>query len=671
MASAVRKVALKSLLLGIFLLACEFAWTYSRRYHLSRQRTQFESGRLYEIPESIVSKERREQFLVNKFARNSPMKLAVGERVYRPNGTVNIRGLASNNNESILPKRISSTDKNILYREHDTVHINLDSAGWSSSDDVITSTMDQVKHALSHSEIQVIIACANPIRHVTFERPVTRLSHGKYVLGHMNRELDRYAVMSVGVDFRTKQTDSYAFYAPLTSLAWKRVDYGVILIVADTLCNWLQLPVTRHVMSYLCQTGAVLFFLPTSKEKIALVGQAAKLFVAPLLNEYYNSVGSEVSGDIGASPNPFLVLADIDLWVLHHHEFATKSNIISLNNGCCQWFEHKGWRLKSWPLSYLGMRMRTWWELLGGNTGIFRKMHMTSYGMVGIFRRRFQDQVKEPMVRGRTGSWYLPDFMVGLWLNSYMMTKGPDHVTFADRPGPRLEPRDLFVNGSNLELSSYFDAHMPRVARISYKNDAWTLVSRLLKYMYGKDSIDMQWCTAYNSKYMNYIKDYQKKMAKETYQAPAVQKVRKGDKSPSNAKPIEEEIPAVNSHYEYYSTRLANPMLGSQMQNMPPQKRRKQQFRTNAYTDYQQRFEGNQRSAPRLSLQKPIMSDRMRRKPGMGRMQYGNKFVNLKVRRPMNGRVKRSFPGRRFAKNKPVRFGRFQRKRGPGNRRRV
>lgn len=130
------------------------------------------------------------------------------------------------------------------------------------------------------------------------------------------------------------QECSYAFYLPLTALAWRRLGFETAVILAGDDKPWkTQGTHLNSVYETLVGLGDVtVLFLPSSEDLKTAIAQVGRLFVADM-------------EPFASQPDAYLVTSDADLFpIANIYDFESpQTNDVRLTNGhCCGSFEHNG-----------------------------------------------------------------------------------------------------------------------------------------------------------------------------------------------------------------------------------------------------------------------------------------------------------------------------------------
>ena len=90
----------------------------------------------------------------------------------------------------------------------------------------------------------------------------------------------RFAVFSCA----TSLSVDYAFYLPLTVLAWRRIGFESIILIVGEKSQWEIHPVLSHVLDTLTKLSDIctVLFLSADVENHVMLSQTARIFVANL-----------------------------------------------------------------------------------------------------------------------------------------------------------------------------------------------------------------------------------------------------------------------------------------------------------------------------------------------------------------------------------------------------
>lgn len=71
----------------------------------------------------------------------------------------------------------------------------------------------------------------------------------------------------------------YAFYLPLTALAWERIGFKSLVVIIGSRIEWEREPALNYVLSSLEGRKAEIFFVDAIQEERVMLSQVARVFV--------------------------------------------------------------------------------------------------------------------------------------------------------------------------------------------------------------------------------------------------------------------------------------------------------------------------------------------------------------------------------------------------------
>jgi len=168
-----------------------------------------------------------------------------------------------------------------------------------------------------------------------------------------------YAVFSASTpDGETHRSHDYAFYLPLTALAWERIGFKSFVILVGRRCEWDQDPALKLILSKLeDDRKAVVVFVEAASEHRVMIGQTSRLFAANL------------DGFQGFLEDDYLVTSDADLWPIRREHYVPRSNhdLVLVHSECCGSF-NVSWRgnrnYKMYPIGNIGADASTWRQIM-------------------------------------------------------------------------------------------------------------------------------------------------------------------------------------------------------------------------------------------------------------------------------------------------------------------
>lgn len=145
----------------------------------------------------------------------------------------------------------------------------------------------------------------------------------------VEEETKHFAVFSCATPSKDSHRGfDYAFYLPLTVLAWQRVGFNSIVVIIGERQYWLDHPTLSFVLESLSgfnETVRVVF-IPAKPENQLLLSQTSRLFVANM-----NLVRK----------SDYIITSDADLWPLSASHFVPRANksLILVHSHCCGDFQ--------------------------------------------------------------------------------------------------------------------------------------------------------------------------------------------------------------------------------------------------------------------------------------------------------------------------------------------
>ena len=228
--------------------------------------------------------------------------------------------------------------------------------------------------------------------HQLSENPIqSELSLNQYLALQVNQHKNSttrvlYAVFSSntpnGVSYRSYD---YAFYLPLTALAWERVGFRSIVLIAGSRCEWDNDPALSVILAGLEKINAIVIFIPTPLTNRMMISQTSRLFVS-------NLIGFPGNND------DYVITTDSDLWPIHREHYTPKSNhqIVLVHSACCGNFQWNGTSYTMLPMSNIGTSVSTWKQIINFN----HRSVNDSQSIIKYFERMFGSRVNDPIIVG-------------------------------------------------------------------------------------------------------------------------------------------------------------------------------------------------------------------------------------------------------------------------------
>lgn len=308
----------------------------------------------------------------------------------------------------------------------------------------------------------------------------------------------RFAVFSCATPNRNSHRGfDYAFYLPLTVVAWRRIGFESLVLIVGDKVEWQNDPILSYVLDNLqnLQPDVTVLFMAAKSVNRMMLSQTARIFVA------------NMEGFPGR-PSDFIMTTDSDLWPLRkEHYYLPEGNIESrlmlLHSDCCRPFKFGGRSYKMQPMSHVGASVATWREIFNhhdsniGNSSV--AIAKDSESILNYFQKIFGEKVRDRVLFA-SGHWFLDQKLLTLrideWFNR-QNSSSQEHCVYqvSDDGFERLHRMDW--NVQDLTASSFrrfYDAHLPVAG---FKPVKWKTIKPLLHLMYDKDSALYEFCDHY------------------------------------------------------------------------------------------------------------------------------------------------------------------------------
>ena len=155
---------------------------------------------------------------------------------------------------------------------------------------------------------------------------------------HLFGTQQRFAVFSCATpSINGHRGFDYAFYLPLTTLAWQRIGFQSIILIIGNRQDWLNRPELSYVLQSLYELKANVLFIVAKPENWMSLSQTARLFAANM------NIGKETD---------YLITSDADLWPLCRNHFVPRINktLILVHSDCCGNFQFKNSTFRMIPM---------------------------------------------------------------------------------------------------------------------------------------------------------------------------------------------------------------------------------------------------------------------------------------------------------------------------------
>ena len=276
----------------------------------------------------------------------------------------------------------------------------------------------------------------------------------------------------------------YAFYLPLTALAWERFGFKSVVQIIGTRIEWERSRPLSWILSHLEARRVTILFIDAINDQRPSLGQTARIFTA-------NFAG------FPGQPDDYLITSDADLWPLHKEHYTPKENmkIVLVHGHCCGFFSFNGSMYRMYPMSNIGATVKTWRQIM--NDG--NQYANDSDSIVQYLEGSYGPKVRVKPIIGDQ-NWYLDQLVVSVriqhWINEHgnknvhmVSDQGFDRV---DRPRWKSDVDKCLANQSFYE--KMYDAHLPGSP---FMPDVWNMMKPLVHLMYGVDSWQAAWADDY------------------------------------------------------------------------------------------------------------------------------------------------------------------------------
>jgi len=160
------------------------------------------------------------------------------------------------------------------------------------------------------------------------------------------------------------RSNDYAFLLPLTALAWERIGFRSIVIIAGYRCEWDNDPALSLILAFLEARKATVIFIPSPIESRAMLSQTARIFA-------HNLPGFPAKDD------DYVITSDADLWPIHREHYTPRPSreLVLVHSGCCGTFQWNGTNYRMYPMSNIGATVSVWKDIIDYNHLVYKLAH--------------------------------------------------------------------------------------------------------------------------------------------------------------------------------------------------------------------------------------------------------------------------------------------------------
>ncbi|KAK2147391.1 hypothetical protein LSH36_555g01005 [Paralvinella palmiformis] len=297
-----------------------------------------------------------------------------------------------------------------------------------------------------------------------------------------------YAIFSASL--YGSEAASYGFDLPLTAMAWKRIGFGSVLIIVGDPRLRVRHPWVRYLMDALVdKENIVVVVLKTaSPSQATSISQVSRLFAASLLR--YNTSDVRIQ-------DTYLLTADADIWPIAK-DFLVLPPGKDIIHGDIGNRRVDNLDVIHVPLSYVGMRIRTWRSVMT-QSGLV-PMPSTISEMVAYFGDKYFLNVTYD-----GPGWYSDQIMISLRLHQWKQANGQSGAVHVyrrrfeedriDRANwPRFQPR----------IEGVVDSH---VLHHGYHPQEWLRLRQLLTKM-CPDYDSVKWFDQYADQFNKLVASF-------------------------------------------------------------------------------------------------------------------------------------------------------------------
>ena len=210
----------------------------------------------------------------------------------------------------------------------------------------------------------------------------------------------RYAVFSANWDGDSYR---YSFMLPLTTMAWRRIGYGSVVLIVGNLQNWRNNPTRNYILESTLEKGAIVVFLQGAPAvNSVMLSQISRLLAAAFVP--FNS-----------KLNLVLLTTDADIWPGNETAYELPSKLVSIkvtNAFCCGKFNHKGTSYQMYPMTNIIANLTTWRMMI--------RRHISTIScandIVTYAKREFGSIATRVVHKGGNDGWYMDQHIASIWI---------------------------------------------------------------------------------------------------------------------------------------------------------------------------------------------------------------------------------------------------------------
>ncbi len=281
----------------------------------------------------------------------------------------------------------------------------------------------------------------------------------------------------------------YAFYLPLTALAWQRIGFESIVLIIGEKTEWKNHPILSYTLESLNSLPDVtVVFISAKVENRGMLSQTARMFLANM--DAFPGISTDQ-----------IMTSDADLWPLRKaHYYQPQGNdqpLILVHSKCCGPFDFAGRSYKMLPMSHIGASAATWRQIINRNSSIIAK---DSTSILKFFEQYFGGRVHR-RVEFASDDWYLDQKVISIRIDEWIKSQNSEDPTYkvSDVGLRRIDraswnPHRIRPNA----FQYYYDAHLIEEGFLPKK---WLMIRPLLYLMYNRTSWQTNWSNIYAAEF--------------------------------------------------------------------------------------------------------------------------------------------------------------------------
>ena len=316
----------------------------------------------------------------------------------------------------------------------------------------------------------------------------------------LNESGRHFAVFACSTpDQKSHRAFDYAFYLPLTALAWRRIGFESIVLIIGEKSEWKNHPILSYTLESLNALPHVtVLFISANVENRGMLSQTARMFLANM--DAFPGVSTD-----------HIMTTDADLWPLRKEHYYVPQGIdrslILVHSKCCAPFDFAGRSYPMFPMCNIGASAATWRQIINTNSSVVAK---DPKSILKYFESFFGERVHR-RVEFASDDWYLDQNVVSIRIDEWIRRHGTKDPTYrvSDVGFGRIDRMSWNpqrIRPSNFKF--FFDAHLIEEGFIPKK---WLTIRPLLHLMYNKSSWQTNWSNNYAAEFHTRYADWKAK----------------------------------------------------------------------------------------------------------------------------------------------------------------